>query len=112
MNEPWNRPATQLDLANAEKRILLAIGRLSYIVNRQGMREMATLADIQTKVANETTVENSAILLMQELSAELKAALANNDQAMIDSIATQLDTNAATLAAAITANTPAAPPAA
>lgn len=70
---------------------------------------MATLADIQAKVAAETVVEQSVITLLQSLSADLKAALAANDPVALQAIADGLDANTASLAAAVTANTPAAP---
>lgn len=69
---------------------------------------MATLADIQTAVTNEQTVEASVITLLQTLSADLKAALAANDPAAIQAVVDSINTNAAALAAAVTANTPAA----
>lgn len=71
---------------------------------------MAILDDLEAKVAAETTVEASAIKLLTELSAELKAAVASNDPTRIQAVITTLDANNAALAAAITANTPAAPP--
>jgi len=70
-----------------------------------------------TAVTNETTVDQSAITLLNGLSAQI-AALATNaaDPAQVSSIASQLSTLATTmqgnigaLAAAVTANTPAAP---
>ena len=66
----------------------------------------ATLDDLQQKVNAETSVEQSAITLMQGLSEQLKAA--QNDPAKIQALADQLDANQAALAAAVAANTPAA----
>lgn len=65
-----------------------------------------TLDDLKTKVDNEATVEQSAITLLQGISAQLAAA--KNDPVKIQAIADELDSNTATLSAAITANTPAA----
>lgn len=68
--------------------------------------------DLQASVAADTTVEQSAITLLQGLSAQLTAALAaaaNGDSAALPALKAQIDANAAALAAAITANTPAAP---
>lgn len=70
---------------------------------------MATLQDIQAAVSAEQTVEQSAITLLQTLSADLKAALAANDPAAVQAVVNTIDQNTAALAAAITANTPAAP---
>lgn len=78
------------------------------ILNNQE-RIMATLADIQAKLAAETTVEASVIALLQTLSADLKAAIAGNDPVALQAVADQIDQNSAALAAAVTANTPAAP---
>jgi len=70
---------------------------------------MAKIEELTTAVNDEKTVEDSAIALLQGLSAQLTAALASNTpdtavQAVIDSI----NSNKAALAAAVTANTPAA----
>ena len=69
---------------------------------------MATLQDITAAVAEEKTVEDSVVTLLQTLSADLKAALANNDPAAMQAIVDQINANATTLASAVTANTPAA----
>jgi hypothetical protein len=73
----------------------------------KGAAIMATdLSAIQTAVSNETTVEQSAILLLQKLAAEIKASAA--DPAAVKALADQINANATALAAAVTANTPAA----
>jgi hypothetical protein len=72
---------------------------------------MTGLTDLQTAVANEETVEAGVVTLLQQLSADLAAALANNDNAALEALVTQINTDAASMAAAVTANTPAAPPA-
>jgi hypothetical protein len=74
--------------------------------------ERMDLATIQQKVNDLTTVEESAETLLGELSTELKAALANNDQAALQDIADKLDAGKAGLAAAVAANTLTAQPAA
>lgn len=68
---------------------------------------MATLQDLQNDVAQETTVEQSVLTLLQGLAAQV-AALAPN-QAAIDALHASLQQNISTLQAAVTANTPAAP---
>ena len=70
---------------------------------------MATLADIQAAVARETSVETSVVTLLQNISSQLQAALASNDPVAMQAVVDQLNTNAQTLADAVTANTP--PPA-
>ena len=67
---------------------------------------MATLADIQTAVAAESTVVASAIALLQGLAA--KVAELQPNQAAIDALATDIKSQADSLAAAVVANTPSA----
>lgn len=72
---------------------------------------MSALDDLKAEVAATATVEASAITLIQGIAAQLAAALAaqpNPDSALVD-LTTQLTASAAALAAAVTANTPAAP---
>lgn len=64
-----------------------------------------TLADVQA----ETTVIASVVTLLQNLSAQIAAA--GTDPMKLQAIKTQIDQNSASLAAAVIANTPAAPPA-
>jgi len=71
---------------------------------------MAALDDLTAQVAANTTVEASAVTLIQGLAAQLAAA--GTDPAKLASLQASLKTSADSLAAAITANTPAAPPAA
>ena len=73
----------------------------------QGKLIMATLADVQAAVTAEDTVIDSAITLLNGLAAQI-AALAPN-QAAIDALAADVTAKTATLAAAVTANTPAGP---
>jgi hypothetical protein len=81
---------------------------------------MAALDDaisaLQTEVANQTTVDNSAVTLLQGLSTQLAAALAAAANAgatpaqlaELTALQTALAANDTTLGAAVTANTPAA----
>lgn len=70
---------------------------------------MATLTDIQAAVAAETTVEQSVITLLGTLSTDLQAAIAADDPAALQAVVDTITQNSAALAAAVTANTPAAP---
>lgn len=75
---------------------------------------MATIDDVVKDVTDESTVEDGLITLTTDIKTQLDAALAGTTvppavQAKIDAVFTQLETNKAKLAAAITANTPAAP---
>ena len=72
---------------------------------------MAALDDLQAEVARNTSVEASAVTLIQGLAAQIAAATANNDTAALAKLTSDLSASADALAAAVTANTP-APPAA
>lgn len=76
---------------------------------------MAALDDLKAAVAAEQTVEQSAITLLNGLTSQLAALVAASNGSVaaadIQAIVTSVNANAAALAAAVTANTPAAPPA-
>lgn len=73
---------------------------------------MLDLTALTTAVSNEQSVEASAITLLSGLTTELNTLIANSgntvDPAALQAIVTQITTNATTLAAAVTANTPTA----
>lgn len=74
---------------------------------------MINLTDLQAKVTAQTGVINSTVTLLSAISAELKIALANNDQAALQAIADGIDANTTALAQGVAANPdPAAAPAA
>ena len=68
---------------------------------------MADLSALTSQVEQNSTVEASAVTLIQGLASQITAA--GTDPVAIASLVTQLNTSAAGLAAAIAANTPAAP---
>ena len=68
---------------------------------------MATVGDVQNAVTSETTVVGSVVTLLQQLSTMLKAAIASNDPAALQAVVDSINSNAQTLADAVTANTPA-----
>ncbi len=70
---------------------------------------MAALDDLTAQVTAQTTVEQSAITLLNQLSDLIKQA--GTDPVKLAALTAQLKTSADALAAAIVANTPAAPPA-
>lgn len=70
---------------------------------------MAKLSDLQAKVVAEETVIGSAVTLIGGLSQQLKDALAQNDPTAIQNLIDELDAGQQQLAAAVAANTPAAP---
>jgi hypothetical protein len=84
---------------------------LSDVLNRLD-EIMTALTDLQDEVTATNTVEASAVALIQGIAAQLAALLAQSptpDSALVD-LTNQLTASAAALGAAITANTPAAPP--
>lgn len=69
------------------------------------------LDSLRSEVARNTTVNSSAIALLQGLKSQLDGIIAGGvDPAAVASLATELGANTDALAAAVAANTPAAPP--
>ena len=68
---------------------------------------MADLTALTAQVANNTTVEASAVTLIQGLAAQIGAA--GTDPVALQALQDQLNTSATALAAAVAANTPATP---
>ncbi len=60
--------------------------------------------DLTTAVTAETTVEQSAITLIQQLAAAILES--SSDQDEVETLATQLQSEASNLSAAVVANTP------
>lgn len=81
-----------------------------YMLDRKVDDLMAQIDDLKAAVAAEATVEASAISLLNGLSAQLTAALSgNNPSADVQAVIDNINANTTSLAAAVTANTPAAP---
>ena len=70
---------------------------------------MADLSTLQAAVANEDSVVASAITLIQGLAQQVAALTPT--QSAIDALAADIQAKSTALAAAVTANTPATPPA-
>lgn len=83
------------------------IGHQLDILTQKQEMIMLDLTALQTAVETETTVEESVIVLLNQLAADLAAAQGN--QAAIDAVVAQMTANADSLAAAVTANTPVTP---
>ena len=64
------------------------------------------LADLKVQVEKNTAIEESAVTLINGLAAQIAAA--KDDPAAIQALADEMAKSGADLAAAITANTPAA----
>ncbi len=98
----------QLDrIEKALRRIEGDLYVLTQLVRIQGANEMAVLDALQAQVEAQTTVEQSAVTLIQGLAAQIAAA--GTDPAKLAALTQQLKTSADALAAAVSANTPAAP---
>lgn len=89
-----------------ESKVDQALSLLNQIVQKENV--MSTELDNLTQKVNDTiTVEESAIQLIEGLATQLKAIA--NDPAAINALADQLSAERDALAAAVAANTPAAP---
>jgi hypothetical protein len=71
------------------------------------MEIMTDLTALTAQVKANTDVENSAVILIQGIAAQLASVAA--DPAAVAALAAQLKTSADALAAAVAANTPVAP---
>jgi hypothetical protein len=92
--------------------IRLTLAQHTEVLNQllqQGDEVKADLTTLTAQVAQNVTVEGSAITLIQGIAAQLAAAIAANDPAALDALQAELAASDTSLAAAITANTPAAP---
>lgn len=76
------------------------------VVQEQGEAIMADIAQLETAVAEETSVQRSAITLLENLSQMVKDA--GTDPVKLQAVVDQINSNKSALAAAVTANTPAA----
>ena len=85
----------------------VTIEQIAALINALKETIMATLADLQTAVANEDTVIDSAITLLQGLAAAVAALKPN--QAAIDALAADITAKTQALSDAVVANTPAQP---
>jgi len=99
----------QLDDSETNQKLDKIIQMLG-IIQRKEDTMSAELDALTVQVAANTTVEQSAITLIQGLATQIAAL--KNDPAAITALSASLKNSADALAAAITANTPAAPPAA
>jgi chromosome segregation ATPase len=92
------------------REIKIQLNRLERMMRallQQGAHILADLSTLTSAVEANADAEQSAILLIQELAAEI--ANVSSDQAAVDALAAQLQDQAAALAAAVVANTPVAP---
>lgn len=88
--------------------IVQLLGNLEHLLLLQGKELMSALDDLTTQVAANTSVEQSAITLIQGIAAQLAAA--GQDPIKLAALTGSLKTSADSLAAAVAANTPVAVP--
>ena len=79
--------------------------KLDLILEKEGII-MSDLTSLTAQVTQNTSVEGSAVTLIQGLAAQITAA--GTDPVALAALTTQLNTSATALAAAVAANTPAA----
>ena len=83
------------------------IEQLLVAVLKKETRTMSALDDLTAAVANSTTVEQSAITLLNELAALITAAA--GDPAALAALAATITSNADALATAVATNAPVPP---
>lgn len=84
------------------------LNRIETALSTLGVNVMSALDDLSVQVQENTSVEASAVTLIEGLAAQIAANA--TDAAKVSALSAQLKSSASALAAAITANTPAAPP--
>lgn len=82
---------------------------LQHTLRAQWRITMGAIDTLELTVAAETDVVASAVILLDTIHTALVAALASNDPARIQAVVTQIENNKTALAAAVAANTDAAP---
>jgi predicted RNA-binding Zn ribbon-like protein len=78
------------------------------VATRRNRIEMKELDDLKAKVQANGDAEQAAVTLLEGLKTQLDAAIAANDTAALQELSDQLGQQTDALAAAVTANTPAA----
>lgn len=91
------------------QRSLDRIERMLTQLQRMEIHEMALLDDLTSQVQANHDLEESAVTMIQGLADQIAATA--GDPAAVAALADSLRSSATDLGAAITANTPAAPPA-
>jgi hypothetical protein len=91
----------------ATKAVLAQILAGVQLLIQKEAQDMAAIDDLTAAVARQTTVTKSALTLIQNLAAAITAA--GTDPAKLAALTAALNANDDELAAAVLANTPAAP---
>jgi hypothetical protein len=96
------------DTARKLDRILAAVSTLTTAVHQEEIALSQELEALKAQVAENTAVEQSAVTLISGLAGQIAAL--KDDPAALQALSDSLHSSADSLAAAIAANTPAAPP--
>jgi hypothetical protein len=92
-------------IGRIEAKVDQILSLLSLLVT-EGKKTMSAIDDLTAAVARETTVNQSAITLIQGLAARVNAA---TDMTQVKALVADLNAQSDAMAAAVTANTPSAP---
>jgi hypothetical protein len=87
--------------------VINLLRRLNNIAQQEGETMSLDLSALQKAATDEKDAETAVETLLTTIAGEIASAA--SDQAAVNAIATQLESNASTLAAATVAGTPAAP---
>jgi ATP/maltotriose-dependent transcriptional regulator MalT len=91
------------------KKVNRALERLEERLTRMEKRLMTAIDNLRAQVERNNSVTESAITLLQGIKTQLDNAIASGDPAAIQALSDTLGTETDKLAAAVVANTPAAP---
>lgn len=98
---------TLYDVIHKLDLVLNRIAEVETLIRLQKDATMSALDDLATQVAANAAADASAVILIQGIAAQLSAAA--TDPAKVEALSAQLKASATALAAAVVANTPAAP---
>lgn len=90
--------------------VLCELDTIIQLLTQTKEQIMKELDDLKAEVARNTTVEKSALALIQGFKGQLDAAIASGNPQALKDLSTQLGANDDELAAAVAQNTVPAPP--
>lgn len=97
-------------IENEQVALSRQLNALSTQLTKIGNQIMATLQDITQAVTDEKTVEDSVLVLLNNIEQQLKDAIAQNNPAAMQAVVDQITAQKQTMADAVAANTPPPPP--
>lgn len=96
------------ELHRVHDKLNLVLNLLVHIIHKENYI-MATIQDVSAAVAQESSVDDSIIALLNGIVQQLKDAQASNDPAALDVVVAGIQANTKKLQDAVTANTPVTP---